>query len=88
MSTAAAATGRALRWLGGRSPLPNVHAFTTRLDVVIGGLGSARLVLVAEPAEAELLTAAGIPARGIRSGDLEAAHGAALAQSYAELLSG
>jgi len=88
LSPAAAATGRALRWLGGRSPFPNAHAFTTRLDVVIAGLGSASLVLVEDPAEAELLTTAGIHERALRSGDLQAAHGTALARTYADLLSG
>lgn len=86
LSPAGAAAGRALRWLGGRSPLPNPHAFTTRLDVVIAGLGSARLVMVQDAAEAELLTEAGIQERALRSGDLEAAHGAALARTCQDLL--
>jgi hypothetical protein len=87
LSAGAALAGRALRWLGGRSPFPNPHAFATRLDVVIAGLGIARLVLVERTDEVELLTEAGIQARALRSGDLQAAHGPALASTYTELLS-
>jgi hypothetical protein len=86
LSPAGAMAGRALSWLRGLSPFPNRHAFATRFDVVVGGLGSASLVLVEHATEAELLVAAGVRARAMRSGNLAEAHGPVLARAYAELL--
>jgi hypothetical protein len=84
LSTAGALAGRALAWLRGLSPFPNRHAFATRFDVAVGGLGSASLVLVEHAAEAGRLAQAGVSSA--RSGNLAEAHGPALAKSYAELL--
>jgi hypothetical protein len=84
LSVPAAFAGRSLAWLRGFSPFPNLHAFATRFDVAVGGLGSASLVLVEHADEAGLLAQAG--ASSVRSGNLAAAHGPVLAGTYAELL--
>lgn len=65
---------RRLRFLGGWSPYPDAVAFQNRLEVLLGGVASADLVLVSDEAQRELLASAGVPYAKLRVvGDPDAA---------------
>ena len=60
LTQAQARLGRWLEPLGGWSPYPNRHAFRNRLEMLLGGIDHAEMVLVGSQEDRELLDLAGV----------------------------
>jgi len=68
----ASVLARGLGWLGGVSPFPNPLGFANRLETVLGALSTLGAVRVATEADRERLVAAGLTARSVEVGALDA----------------
>jgi hypothetical protein len=84
LTAAQARLGRWLEPLGGWSPYPNRHAFRNRLEMLLGGIDHAEMVLVGSQEDRELLDLARVSVP-IQVLNLERDHGSGLVDLYASL---
>ncbi len=79
---------KALRGLGGLSPYPNLVSCMNRLDLVLGGLGAASLLILENAAVLQRLSELGIAARSLRISPAVDADAAQWLELYASCLEG